>query len=129
MGVPVGFFAQNGRYVLPDEVERVYRRDNLSIEIMYPISWGGAWDYPYPEAQALIRDLRDRFGAGKLVWGSDMPNVERFCTYKQSVDYVRRYCDFLTAGEKDMILGGNVAELIGLGRNDAGHSLGRRSGP
>ena len=44
-----------------------------------------------------------------------MPNVERFCTYKQSLDYVRRYCDFLTAAEKDRILGDNVAEMIGLG--------------
>ena len=44
-----------------------------------------------------------------------MPNVERFCTYKQSLDYVRRYCDFLTATEKDRILGDNVAEMIGLG--------------
>ena len=53
----------------------------------------------------------DMFGAGKLVWGSDMPNVERFCTYKQSLDYVRRYCDFLTLSEKDLILGDNAARL------------------
>jgi predicted TIM-barrel fold metal-dependent hydrolase len=114
MGVPVGFYARNGRYELPDEVERAYRHDNLQIEIMYPISWGGVWDYPYPEAQALIRDLRDRYGAGKLIWGSDMPNVERFCTYTQCVDYVRRYCEFLKPAEKDLILGDNLAELFGL---------------
>jgi hypothetical protein len=34
----------------------------------------------------------------------DIPNVERFCTYKQSLDYVRRYCGFLSAPEKDRIL-------------------------
>jgi predicted TIM-barrel fold metal-dependent hydrolase len=73
------------------------------------------WDYPYPEAQALLRSMRDLFGAEKLVWGSDMPNVERFCTYRQSLDYVRRYCDFLPGGEKDLILGGNAARLIGMG--------------
>ena len=56
------------------------------------------------------------FGAGKLVWGSDMPNVERFCTYKQCLDYVRRYCIFLSAAEKDRILGDNVAALFGLMR-------------
>ena len=33
-----------------------YRHDNLLIEMMFPITWGGVWDYPYPEAQALIRD-------------------------------------------------------------------------
>ena len=73
-----------------------YKRDNLLIEIMFPITWGGVWEYPYPEAQDLIRQMRDLFGASKLVWGSDMPNLERFCTYRQCVDYVRKHCPFLT---------------------------------
>jgi predicted TIM-barrel fold metal-dependent hydrolase len=56
--------------------------------------------------------MRDKFGAAKLIWGSDMPNVERFCTYTQSVDYVRRYCEFLTADEKDRILGENLDAIF-----------------
>ena len=114
MGPPVGHFALDGAWSFPPEVLEVYRRDNLQMEVMFPISWGGVWDYPYPEAQAMIRGMRDLFGAGKLVWGSDMPNVERFCTYRQSVDYVRRYCDFLNEREKEQILGLNAAELIGI---------------
>ena len=114
MGPPVGHFAPKGSWDFPDEVVRAYSRDNLMIEVMFPITWGGVWDYPYPEAQALIREMRDRWGAEKLVWGSDMPNVERFCTYKQCVDYVRKHCGFLTAAEKDRILGGNMADLFGL---------------
>jgi predicted TIM-barrel fold metal-dependent hydrolase len=116
MGAPAALFGRGGKYEFPPEVERAYGRENLQIEITYPIMWGGKWDYPYPEAQALIRDLRDRYGAGKLVWGSDMPNVERFCTYRQCVDYVRRYCDFLSAAEKERILGDNLAELLGIGK-------------
>ena len=50
-------------------------------------------------------------GAGRLVWGSDMPNVERFCTYGQSLEYLRRYCDFLPASDMDRILGDNAARL------------------
>jgi predicted TIM-barrel fold metal-dependent hydrolase len=114
MGPPVGYFGRSGRWEFPPEVLSVYQRDNLLIEVMFPISWGGVWDYPYPEAQALIRGMRDTFGAGKLVWGSDMPNVERFCTYRQCVDYVRRHCTFLTGAEKDRILGRNVAEMMGI---------------
>jgi len=117
MGSPVQFFAKHGKWQFPDEVARTYGRENLQIEIMFPITWGGVWDYPYPEAQALIKDLRDRYGAHKLIWGSDMPNVERFCTYQQCLDYVLKYCDFLTASEKDLILGKNVAELCGIGQH------------
>ena len=114
MGPPVAHFGATGDWVFPDDVLATYQRDNLLLEVMFPITWGGVWDYPYAEAQQLIRGLRDRFGAGKLVWGSDMPNVERFCTYRQSVDYVRRHCAFLSAGEKDRILGDNAADLLAL---------------
>jgi predicted TIM-barrel fold metal-dependent hydrolase len=79
---------------------------------MFPITWGGVWEYPYPEAQALISQMRGLFGASKLVWGSDMPNVERFCTYRQCVDYVRKHCSFLSASEKDAVMGGNAAQLL-----------------
>ena len=116
MGPSAGYFAPRGRWEIPDEALAVYRRENLQLEVMFPISWGGVWDYPYPEAQELIRGMRDLFGAAKLVWGSDMPNVERFCTYRQCVDYVRKHCAFLSASEKDLILGDNAAELIGLKR-------------
>lgn len=114
MAPPVKYFAKNGKWEFPEEVARAYGRENLLLEICYPITMGGVWDYPYKEAQVLIKDLRDRYGAHKLVWGSDMPNVERFCTYRQCLDYVLKYCDFLTAKEKDLVLGGNAAELCGI---------------
>jgi predicted TIM-barrel fold metal-dependent hydrolase len=125
MGPPVRLFAAGGEWRFPDAVARALARENLQIEICFPITWGGVWDYPYPEAQALVRALRDRFGAGKLVWGSDMPNVERFCTYRQCLDYVRRHCDFLPAQERDLVLGGNVAELCRIGKATAGPGPGR----
>ncbi|MEO8740771.1 MAG: amidohydrolase family protein [Casimicrobiaceae bacterium] len=114
MGPPAAHFGTSGRWEIPDAALGVYQRDNLLLEVMFPISWGGVWDYPYPEAQELIRGMRDLFGADKLVWGSDMPNVERFCTYRQCVDYVRKYCSFLSGSEKDRILGLNAADLMHL---------------
>ena len=110
----VQFFATGGRWEFPAEIERVYRHDNTLLEICFPITWGGVWDYPFPEAQALLSDLRNQLGAEKLVWGSDMPNVERFCTYKQSLDYVRHHCDFLSAREIDLVLGGNLKRVLEL---------------
>jgi predicted TIM-barrel fold metal-dependent hydrolase len=115
MGPPVAHFGTTGAWQFPDDVLATYKRDNLQLEVMFPITWGGTWDYPYPEAQALIRGMRDAFGAGKLIWGSDMPNVERFCTYRQSLDYVRRHCAFLSADDKDRILGLNAADLLQIG--------------
>jgi predicted TIM-barrel fold metal-dependent hydrolase len=112
MGPPVGFFGQSGKWQFPEDVMKTYKHENMLIEIMFPITWGGKWDYPYPEAQGFIKGMHDMFGASKLIWGSDMPNVERFCTYKQSLDYVKRYCTFFKSGEMDAILGGNVDKLL-----------------
>ncbi|HXW26943.1 MAG TPA: amidohydrolase family protein, partial [Xanthobacteraceae bacterium] len=114
MGPPVAHFARAGRWDFPPEALAAYGRENLLIEIMFPIAWGGVWDYPYPQAQALIRHMRELFGASKLVWGSDMPNVERFCTYRQSLDYLRRYCTFFLPAEMDAVVGGTMAELFRL---------------
>jgi predicted TIM-barrel fold metal-dependent hydrolase len=111
-GPPVRLFGLSRKWDFSDEVMTAYRHDNLWLEVMFPITWGGTWDYPYPEAQAVIKDMRDKFGASKLIWGSDMPNVERFCTYTQSADYVRRYCSFLSAEEKDKILGANLDAMF-----------------
>ncbi len=119
MGVPVPHFARDGKWDFEDDVIAVYRSDQMRIEIMYPITWGGVWEYPYHEAHPLIRDLRDKVGAERLMWGSDMPNVERYCTYRQSLDYVRKYCTFLNAREMDLVLGGTAAELYGIGRERA----------
>lgn len=115
MGVPAQFFGAGDRWDIPAELEAVYKRDDFHVEIMFPITWGGQWDYPYREAMPLIRDLRDRLGADRLLWGSDMPNVERFCTYRQSLDYVRRYAEDLTPSDQDRILGNNAARIYGLG--------------
>jgi predicted TIM-barrel fold metal-dependent hydrolase len=111
MGIPVQFFAAGDRWDLPDAYEALLRRDGFFTELMFPITWGGRWDYPYREAHPLIRDAHRRFGGEKLMWGSDMPNVERFCTYGQSLEYLRRYCDFLPASDMDRILGDNSARL------------------
>lgn len=111
MGPPVHHFGRSGHFEFPEEVLRVYRRDDFLVEIMLPITWGGVWDYPYPEARPLIEDMRNLLGAEKLIWGSDMPNVERFCTFRQSLDYVRRYCTFFTPAEMDLVLGDNLDRM------------------
>ena len=51
-----------GRYAFPEELLAVYRHEPLVLEVMFPITYGGIWDYPYPEAQALIESLREADG-------------------------------------------------------------------
>jgi len=97
---------------IPDEFLRLLERPNMHTEILFPAKWP---EYPYRQGQEQLKQLRDRFGAHKLLWGTDSPyGMTAWCTYRQSLDFIRRHCDFLSQDEKDLILGGNAARLFGI---------------
>ena len=114
VGFPFRLFREGAGFRVPREVLNVLRHPNLHVEVCYPIYQGRWWEYPYVEAQPLIRELYQEFGPTKLLWGSDMPNVERHCTYAQCLDYLRVHCDFIAPKDMELILGGNVARIFGL---------------
>jgi hypothetical protein len=49
------------------------------------------------------------------MWGTDMPIVMRHWTYQQNIDFIVKYCDFLSKQELALIMGGNTKRLLGLG--------------
>ncbi len=86
----------------------------MMLEVLYPIHWGRTHDYPYPELKPVIQRLYRLVGAERLVWGSDMPNVERNCTYRQSCEYLGGILDGIaTATEQESIFGLNILRLVG----------------
>jgi predicted TIM-barrel fold metal-dependent hydrolase len=108
-------FKQNDEVRFPKELLDIFKKLNVFAEILYPIQVGPlGWDYPFPQAQLLIKQEYEEFGAHKLIWGSDMPIVERNCTYKQSLSYLKDYCDFINPKEMELVLGGNVARLLNI---------------
>jgi len=101
-GMPANAFDSAGN--MPDDLWAILREPNLFVELLVPLLYGGKWGYPYVEAQPMIRQLYERLGPTKLLWGADMPNVERSCTYTQSLNYLRTHCTFISAGDMDTIL-------------------------
>jgi predicted TIM-barrel fold metal-dependent hydrolase len=111
-GVHVGLLMdEGGRVVIPAEMWETLELPNMHLELLFPVMQGARWDYPFPEAQELIRAFHKRLGASKMLWGSDYPTSERAATYPQSLDYVRKHCTFLSASDKDQILCGTAARL------------------
>ena len=45
------------------------------------------------------------------MWGSDHYIVNLWCTYEQSLDYIR-HSEILSEEEKSLIMGGNVARMF-----------------
>ena len=110
-GLQVRFFIDENK--IPKDVIDVLGNPNVHLELLFPILMP-SYEYPYPRAQELIKNLYSRLGAEKMLWGSDMPAVERKCTYKQSLDYLRYHCNFISEADMELILGGNAMRLLNL---------------
>jgi L-fuconolactonase len=70
------------------------------------------FDYPWPEALAALARLFDAYGPERLCWGSDFPACKRFCTYRQSLEAVRRHCTFLAPADLELVLGGALRRIL-----------------
>lgn len=107
-------FVDGDTIALPDEVWAPFDNPNLYLQLLFPICLGNIWDYPMPQIRPTIEECVKRIGANRLIWGTDMPMVSRFWTYKQNIDFIRLYCDFLDESEINHILGNTIAKLHGL---------------
>lgn len=102
----------------PEELMPLLRMKNTFFEVGYVLAhenyeiWGADYEYPYPRHEAIVKRVYEEIGADRLVWGSDMPNNERSCSYRQMLDLVRLHCNFLSAAEKEKVLCTNAAALF-----------------
>jgi predicted TIM-barrel fold metal-dependent hydrolase len=58
--------------------------------------------------------MAERIGCDRLLWGTDMPFQNRFCTYRQSRDWLEDACEFLSAEDSTLIMGGTAARILDL---------------
>ena len=114
-GFPWRLAIEGNGIKLPDEVwTPFFNRPNLYLQLLFPIALGNVWDYPMPQVRPTIQECVKRIGADRLMWGTDIPMVMRFWSYRQNADFIRQYCDFLNEEEMDAIMGGTCARLLGV---------------
>jgi L-fuconolactonase len=70
------------------------------------------WNFPYPDSQKLFKIIFDAYGAKRLYWGSDFPASRDMLTYTQALEVLRSSVDFVSAADKELILGDNLAKLL-----------------
>jgi predicted TIM-barrel fold metal-dependent hydrolase len=112
---PLSPSEREDRIAIPHFAKELIENSQLYLELCYPIGRGRVEDYPYPRSREAIKQLYETFGPRRLVWGSDFPMVERFCTYAQSLNYLKDHCDFILPKDMELILGGNLKEIFQLG--------------
>ena len=68
----------------PAEIWEPFQHPRLHLELGFPVRLGDLFDYPYREVWPALQEMVARLGARRLLWGTDMPFQNRFCTYRQS---------------------------------------------
>ena len=100
------------RFTVPREILTLLRLPNWHIELMlHKMAFDHEFPPYHPKIPQVVRTLVEEVGAHKLLWGSDMPSCEEVVTYRQTQILWRTQCDFLTAEERDGILGENMARF------------------
>ena len=113
-GLEWRLFIEGDGLRIHEDVWKPFDNPNLHLQFLFPIALGAVWDYPMPQVRPTIEECVKRIGAGRLMWGTDMPIVTRFWTYKQNIDFIQTYCGFLSEDEMKAIMGGTVAKLLGV---------------
>ena len=113
-GFPWRLFLDGERIVVPEDAWAPFGNPNCSIEVSFPVRIGDLFDFPYTQVWPTLARMVERVGPRQLLWGTDMPFQNRFCTYRQSRDWIENYCDFLSEDDLGLIMGGTAARILGI---------------
>lgn len=66
--------------------------------------------YPYRDLLPVLRRIYDAFGARRMHWGADITRVAS--TYSECLRHFQEGIDFLTASDREQIVGKSLAEAV-----------------
>jgi predicted TIM-barrel fold metal-dependent hydrolase len=100
---------------LKPEMWEPFKDSAIHMEVSLPIRIGDIFDYPYRACWPVLEAMVEHIGADRLMWGTDMPFQNRFCTYRQSHEYITKYAPaFLSADQITAIMSGTAARFLNL---------------
>ncbi|MBV8600634.1 MAG: amidohydrolase, partial [Candidatus Eremiobacteraeota bacterium] len=71
--------------------------------------------FPFTDTAFYFQKMFERFGADRLIWGSNYPVSSKASTYAENVAYMRDTLPFLTETDKEKILGATLLRALGVG--------------
>ncbi|MBI3626088.1 MAG: amidohydrolase [Candidatus Rokubacteria bacterium] len=93
-----------------DEVLALARYPNVAVKVSaLPCHTSEA--YPFPGLHRHIRRVYDAFGPRRMLWGTDYSRLP--CPYRQAIALFSEVLDFLSAEDKEWIMGRAAADWLG----------------
>jgi L-fuconolactonase len=66
--------------------------------------------YPFRSLDGTLRRVFDAFGAGRIVWASELSRLHH--PYRQCVTHFSETLSWLSAADRELIMGGNLCRLL-----------------
>jgi L-fuconolactonase len=67
--------------------------------------------YPWRDTHLFIEQVCQAYGTRRILWGSDWPLSLPLMTYAQSINFIRCELDFLSAEDREWILGKTALQI------------------
>lgn len=93
-----------------DKLLALARRPNIAVKASC-LPHYATDTYPYRRLHSYVRRVYDAFGPKRMFWGSDLSRLP--CTYRQGVTLFTEELPWLTANDKEWIMGRGVCEWLG----------------
>ncbi len=116
-GFPWRVYLDGDSISLPDMIWEPFENPNLCFEVCFPVRLGDIFDYPYGQVWPSLQAMVERIGPDQLMYGTDMPFQNRFCTYRQSRYWLERHFApsvGLSDGDLALIMGGTATRVLGI---------------
>lgn len=93
-----------------EDLLRLARHPNVSVKAS-AVARYTAQAYPYPKTQQRLKRAFDAFGPTRFFWGSDISRLP--CTYRQAVTLFTEELDWLTARDRELVMGQAICDWLG----------------
>jgi predicted TIM-barrel fold metal-dependent hydrolase len=94
-----------------DKVLALAKRPNVAAKATALPCYSGDKIYPYRSLHPYIRRVYDAFGPKRMFWGTDWSRLP--CSYRQGVTMFTEELPWLTAEDKEWIMGRGVCDWLG----------------
>ena len=102
----------------PQALLDLAKRPNTRLKLS-DVAGRSQGEYPYEDMHHIVRQLVGAFGAERTMWGTGYPGHHRtkhnWPTLEQELRLIREGLPFLSAAERERILGGTAAQVWQLG--------------
>jgi len=108
LGVPRGACGPDAFAHLP-ELLALARHPNVHVK-MAGVGDYALDQYPFRSLDGILRQVVNAFGAARVLWASDLSRLRH--PYRQCVSHLRDEASWLSAGDRELILGENACRLL-----------------